>query len=181
MTNRRATVVAEMPSPVESGTDTPDEKLAATAGQPANGAPHQGPPADDGKAFPTPVERTALPGIAQVMNVTLSKPDKILWPDAGKEKARPANANSTLYYEAVGEWMLPHLQGCPCSLLRAPDGIAGQQFLPTPRHGGDFQSLHPREGQGGQGPLCADRPRRGARRRGADRGLGDSSVELRAR
>ena len=121
-------VVAEMPSPVESGTDTPDEKLAATAGQPANARPIKGRRRTTAKRSPTPVERTALPGIAQVMNVTLSKPDKILWPDAGKEKA-VSKRELALYYEAVGEWMLPHLQGCPCSLLRAPDGIAGQQFF----------------------------------------------------
>jgi bifunctional non-homologous end joining protein LigD len=33
------------------------------------------------------------------------------------------------YYEQIGEWMLPHLTGRPCSLVRAPDGIEGQQFF----------------------------------------------------
>ena len=32
------------------------------------------------------------------------------------------------YYESVAEYMLPHLQGRPCSLVRGPNGVGGELF-----------------------------------------------------
>jgi bifunctional non-homologous end joining protein LigD len=67
-------------------------------------------------------------GAGPILGVTISNPDKILWPDAGD--GRPVTKREFAEYLAgVGEWMLPHLAGRPCSLVRCPDGIGGERFF----------------------------------------------------
>jgi bifunctional non-homologous end joining protein LigD len=73
-------------------------------------------------------DSSAATATTVVMGVPLSKPQKIFWPDAHDGKP-VSKLDLARYYEAVGPWLLPHVKGRPSSLVRAPDGIEGQQFF----------------------------------------------------
>jgi bifunctional non-homologous end joining protein LigD len=66
----------------------------------------------------------ARSGAGAVAGITLSHPDKVLYPENGLTKLDLA-----AYLESVGPWMVPEIRGRPLMLLRCPDGRSGGCFF----------------------------------------------------
>jgi bifunctional non-homologous end joining protein LigD len=80
--------------------------------------------------------------------LSLSNLDKLLYPDAGFRKADVID-----YYHRIASVMLPHLEGRPVTLVRAPDGAAGERFFEKrcpPHHPSWIHVSDPLEPNGGQ-------------------------------
>jgi bifunctional non-homologous end joining protein LigD len=66
----------------------------------------------------------ADPKNAKAAGITISNPGRLVYPADQITKMEVA-----LYYERVGELMLPYVANRPLALLRAPDGITGETFF----------------------------------------------------
>lgn len=75
-------------------------------------------------------ERAVMPAIPSpptgsvVSGIKVSHPGRIIDQSTGVSKLELVR-----YYESVAGWMLPHLKGRPCSLVRGPTGVGGELFF----------------------------------------------------
>ena len=106
--------------------DKPAAEVTDRPQAPAKVSKEPGAPADlPGLTVPGEKPRK---GKLVVSGVTISNPDKVLWPAAD---GRPAITKAELvrYYEMAAERILPHVADRPVSVIRAPEGITGEKFF----------------------------------------------------
>lgn len=67
--------------------------------------------------------RSSEDGDFVVAGVTISNPDRVLYPEQGLTKRGLAE-----FYDSIADWILPYIVGRPLSLVRCPQGRKGQCF-----------------------------------------------------
>ena len=59
-----------------------------------------------------------------IAGVSISHPDRVMFPDVKLTKADVAR-----FYERISDWIVPHLQGRPLTLVRCPQGLSSDCFF----------------------------------------------------
>jgi bifunctional non-homologous end joining protein LigD len=84
-------------------------------------------------------------GNVEIAGIELTHPDRVLYPDQGITKLDLAR-----YYEQVGDWMIPHVEKRPLTLVRCPEGHEKQCFYQrhmTESIRGPIRSIRVKEGR----------------------------------
>ncbi len=112
-------VVREVPK-MAAKTKAKSAKKAATA----KSATVKSTPAAAKPARSTSGRRKATATDNSPGEVRFTHPDRVYWPDVGITKQQLAD-----YYRAAWDWMAPYVVERPLSLVRCPDGVAGECFF----------------------------------------------------
>ncbi|MEO7008377.1 MAG: DNA ligase D, partial [Caldimonas sp.] len=75
-------------------------------------------------APPTSSRSASRPAQERATRTRVSHPDRVIDTSTGLKKL-----DLVRYYESVADWILPHLKGRPVSLVRGPNGVAGELFF----------------------------------------------------
>ena len=75
-------------------------------------------------AQPDSVVSKTKKAVGMVGTTKVTHPERVIDSSTGITKL-----DLVRYYEGIAEWMVPHLKGRACSLLRGPSGIEGQLFF----------------------------------------------------
>ncbi|HVF64307.1 MAG TPA: DNA ligase D [Casimicrobiaceae bacterium] len=100
-----------------------EDKPARDVVREREGVSDNEPPTHAIKAAPAKPAARAVDDKNSVSGITISNPDKLLYPEAKLSKRDLAS-----YYAAIGDVMLPHFVGRPLSLVRCPNGWDKQCF-----------------------------------------------------
>ncbi|WP_144113764.1 DNA ligase D [Paraburkholderia sp. BCC1886] len=81
-------------------------------------------PEQSAKVKPAKAAKPSAAAPTDIAGVRVSHPDRVIDKSTGARKI-----DLVQYYESVAEWMLPHLESRPVSLVRAPEDIGGELFF----------------------------------------------------
>jgi bifunctional non-homologous end joining protein LigD len=121
---------ADVQQQTDTGSDAAPKKRATSKTTTAKTAAAKSTPAKSTAAKSTAAKSTAAKSTAksaaatEVAGVRVSHPDRVIDKSTGTRKI-----DLVQYYESVADWMLPHLQDRPVSLVRAPEDIGGELFF----------------------------------------------------
>ena len=87
------------------------------------------------RPVPAVATKTAKKGTAVVGGITISHPERVIYPESGFTKLQLAE-----YYYSVADKILPHIINRPISMVRCPEGIGHECFFQ--RHVGLGKSEH---------------------------------------